>query len=87
MEVPGHALAALASPGVGAHGAPQVRVELRESGIRFAITSGMACVHFGLQAAARVAVYEAGLTRGAVPANLERSEIATLAPPIEEMLP
>ena len=26
-----------------------VRVEMRASGIRFAITSGMACVHYGLQ--------------------------------------
>lgn len=25
------------------------RVELRAAGIRFAITSGMACVHYGLQ--------------------------------------
>jgi hypothetical protein len=25
------------------------RVEMRASGIRFAITSGMACVHYGLQ--------------------------------------
>lgn len=85
------------------------RIELRASGIRFAITSGMACVHYGLQqttkdscvaaarrydlppapftAAARATVYEAGLARAAVLANLEPSEIATLAPPIEEMLP
>ncbi len=40
-----------------------------------------------LTAPARVAVYEAGLARAAVLANLEPSEIATLAPPIEEMLP
>lgn len=40
-----------------------------------------------LTAGARVAVYEAGLARAAVLANLEPSEIATLAPPIEEMLP
>jgi hypothetical protein len=40
-----------------------------------------------LTAAARVAVYDAGLARAAVLANLEPSEIATLAPPIEEMLP
>jgi hypothetical protein len=150
------------------------RVELRASGIRFAITSGMACVHYGLRqttkdsdwivppdqvekvrslfvrheaslppwavryrsifgapleaewlaggwtshlsvrtegggpdqhafvvaaarrhdlppapltAAVRVAVYDAGLARAAVLANLEPIEIATLAPPIEEMLP
>ena len=26
-----------------------LRIDLRASGIRFAITSGMACVHYGLQ--------------------------------------
>lgn len=40
-----------------------------------------------LTAAARATIYEAGLARAAVLANLEPSEIATLAPPIEEMLP
>jgi len=40
-----------------------------------------------LTAAARATIYEAGLARAAVLANLEPSDIATLAPPIEEMLP
>lgn len=40
-----------------------------------------------LTPAARVAIYQAGLARAAVLANLEPNEIAKLAPPIEEMLP
>jgi len=40
-----------------------------------------------LTAATRATIYEAGLVRAAVLANLEPSEIAALAPPIEEMLP
>lgn len=40
-----------------------------------------------LTSAARVAIYEAGLSRAAVLANLNEGEIAELAPPIDEMLP
>lgn len=40
-----------------------------------------------LTAAARMAIYEAGLARAAVLANIDPARLAVLAPPIEEMLP
>lgn len=40
-----------------------------------------------LTPAARVAIYEAGLSRAAVLANLEPARLAAVAPPIDEVLP
>lgn len=40
-----------------------------------------------LTASARMAIYEAGLARAAVLANIDPARLAALAPPIEEMLP
>ena len=51
--------------------------QLREVGIPFAITSGMACVHYGLQQTTKDSDW-------IIPAE---NEIAQVVPPVDELLP
>lgn len=70
----------------------RLAAELKEAGIRFAITSGMACVHYGLpreplDAAGREAAFTQGLRRAANLTGADDAELAFVCPPHSEILP